>query len=453
MKRAKTAKTAKVLSAALALVLLCGCQRVGTDEISGILKDTMTNTNEDTGEVAVPQSKKVSLDYVVLLPKSGTHITVQASVDTAVPSKVGVYVTSAFQKDDETAKNIATHIFDNSDYEILKPMLACNDEERSLRMQMIRSELEKDLQATGYKENNYVTLVRNGLVSLIMDTTTPPGKDINEFVVTGTPENKFYYDVTPEWKECMAVGKIGGEEWMLFDQCCNELNDYSALPIQLMPMYGTELNSIIIDDSDPKEDPDYSSKEQIASDFVERLGVKGYEVVSCKRIRSSNDTNNEGVGTCFDFGPILGDLSQKYMCNSLTEKNGHFAYQKIIRVFVNNGKVRYVEIYGMEGIEEVESEDAQIIDFEKADEAFSQQAPDYFPAESVWQNMDVKDIEFGYICVEDETGRNRFIPAWIYYRTDNNKMTYRKAVMAVSALDGELIRFGFNEINTGWALR
>lgn len=435
-------------------VCLSGCGK--NDELLSELQTTGGITTEIviSSEATVEGNKpgSTSVRYDIDLGSNGKKITVDVvAVDTS--QEFGsVFDTQITDRTDEGMTKLAASIFDNGEFEIIKPPFSGTREEADdfkNRLEEELAEYAKNYPDVNVEEETMSQLCAyRGLMAEIVHAPKVYGDNVTE-------EGQFYYDDASykSGKIGMARGNIDGEQWLLTDSY-NESGNVGNPPtcyLERMFIIDEESREIGIVESgmdDTVNELDHDEALEKAVNMLAGLGFGEYVEDNCyELIVFNHDMMEEGkaipaMGYCFNLVPEVKDAKGEYSDNTVLTvcENGEQKYstvQKYARVYVTTDGVVSIE-FGDNGLvgEEIES-GVEFITFEEADDIFKNEISQY-----VSKSMTIDRIELRYVTVNYAEGA-AFVPAYVYYMANDYSVGYsgKLAIAAVNALNGEFIFF------------
>lgn len=425
--------------------------------------DLLSELNsEGTVQVASDVEEKkpgsAALSYNVEIGSNGKMVKVNVDSIDISEDFGSAFDAEIMEHTDEEMDKLATSIFDNGEYEIIKsPFSGTHVEADDLKNRM-EEELEE------YAQNNPDLTVNEDTVGWAcgyMSLYSGMVWDSKPYAEEPTEEGKIYYTNGKGSSEIIGMvrGKIDGEDWLITDtyDSDNMVDNPTELVIERM-LYIDEKerriqpsgNLIDPDSPDaPEHELDYDDSLKQAREMLDKLGFTNYSEAVCYDVISVNETDysaggaHPSVGYYFGFVPEINAAKGAYSDSTVTVvcENGEKRYmttQKYAMVLVLENGVVSISLgdAGKVG-EEIES-GIELISLEEADEVFRNNIAEY-----VKRSINVVSVEIGYVTVDYPEGA-AFVPAYVYY-TDGKSTGYiwqaKRAIAAVNALNGEFIYY------------
>lgn len=468
------------------LFLCAGCDKDKRNDV----QDKLGQLQEENGE----QEDATSLDATVsyTYPETVYYVSnadipdqrtiIDAKVIAETTEDIGVYGLSFVPIDDELVKSYADKLFDNGEYEVIKPLGICNEDELNAEREYAIMLMEYygngsragqkyyklpcmtipfapedlinniDNELSNFEESDYVQLEEGQL--LYQETRE---------VYEDTPEDS----ITTRNSKIRLRGKVDGEDWCMNVQYANPAGGVPYGVISMSNVYSdtivwsyemiNDMNTMfygenIVDIDEARKD---------ATDALRKLGfdeidnIYTYNVISCDTYTTENGysecTGEKNNGYCFIFARRYGNLDVGYLAhpyNSLTmtkvcgEEIGN--YQEYMYVTVTDDGIYNISFSTGYQVTEKLSDSSNLIAFEEINNA----AIRYIDERPII-SADIGTIELKYVTIYYEGEGYALVPVWVYYYSmDINKSVYYEEPMArfgVNALDGSIIDFEWCE--------
>ncbi len=400
-----------------------------------------------TGSDAVQEEIPKTLSYTVNSGGSGA-VKVEAEVSSEGYGQATAYKLKKRDKNDEWVRSYAEKLFDNGEYINVKPYGFCSLEELETEKQFWEERLiDLDEDSTGYArvkseidalEYDIINFSENNYVKY------PEGQIIFQNVFdTG-------FDETAQLR-----GEVDGNVWLLnYNHCVDENGKDSWSPA----LYGScleKMNSIALlqyAENAGKNKCDRTQAETEAIKLINRLGFDNMECIKITELLPYYNAPADCFdGYCFVYGPSLNGINFFSGTGAGVSADGeHIAIQPYVVVLVNSEGAYSFCIMEDYVIEDVLSENSQMLSFQQIDniahteleKMMEEQYTDgYDDAES---NFSIIRVDFEYLCVTYDGISYAMIPVWTYYREWSNGVdTVLRPVVIVNALDGAVIPIAF----------
>ncbi len=478
----------KKFIAILLIVTLCaGCGRENKDDI----QDKYNQVQGENGgqaessalDAGVTYTYPETVYYVSNANVAGDQKTiVDAKVIAETTENIGVYGLSFVPIDDELVKSYADKLFDNGEYEIIKPLDICNEEELNVQREHAVQLIEYyggesragqkyyklpcgtipyapedlinsiDYELSKYEESNYVELAEG---QLLYKETRESYED--------TPEDS----ITTLKSKTRLRGKVDGEEW---DMVVQYVEPVDGVPYGVISMSNVYSDSIVHSYEMINEKNTMFSGENIvdidkarkdATEALKNLGFEEIDNIYTYCVKTSDYytiKDGEAVygpqkadGYCFVFARKYGNLDVGYVAHGYNdlkmtqvygEELGNF--QEYIYVTVTDDGIYNISFSTGYQVTEKLSDDSILMDFDYINDV----AIKYIDERPI-MSSDIGTIELKYIATYYEGEGYALIPVWVYYFSmDINKTTYYAepcARFGVNALDGSIVDFEWAE--------
>lgn len=429
----------------------CGNKDKGSDIKEKVEEVENTQVEEEVTEDVLPEA----VEYTVSNEKGDSKIKVSATVEAETLNGLTVLNVKPKEFTGEYVENFANKFFDNGEYEVYKPLFACNQEEleeHKIYYQQLKDENgDVDIYTLIYDASGIGTRVPPSSQLEAIEMYQEGYADLSDFYETdGT-----LYSMTYEYFTATSVpirGNFGGEPWTMGAvslQGENYLNS-EVRTINIQPAYSKTciLDYVSMDDMNSSlyggaNRLDIETAKEEANEIVAKLGFEDMEVLHTVQACVESSENSIGVldGYCFVYGKDMGKLAAKYWNGGVTVIGelgvDEGAPQPYVYVTITSSGIENISI-GMEYevIEEL-SDNTDILSFEQVDaiaqKHFQELVNEYKCS------MDISFIELGYVYVCYDTMNYAVVPAWIYYEGRDGYDGNTYAFKAFNAIDGSVI--------------
>lgn len=450
---------------------LAGCGKKDSQEIDdkiSSLKSTESESSENsTGEIVIynmPES--VSYEVYGKLT-SGMVTNVEAEVKAQQTDDISVYSLSYTPMDDAYVKGYADRLFDNGEYEIIKPYEISSleelNEERNHYLDMWS--YYGGIDGAGVKQHYgvYAPITIGPENNIIM--IDQQVSDFQESNVVVYKDNQLMYEESYDSfddagnisgeviaKKAKLRGTVDGEEWELRGYSSNENNMY-AYDIMIMYKYytNTEITQCVgVNDfatscyGNNKLDIDTAREE--AESFLKKLGFEKIDNIHTFQLVTKVDDKEVNDGYRFIFAPRYDNLPVAFLNNAYVLDTPTYAkvygleqacFQEYIHVNITSEGIIEVSFY--KGYDEpVElTDDAEILNFDDVDIVAKKYIEESFPFAVTISNIDLEYV-VTYYGGEDYA----LVPVWLY-SMETNVDGWGSTCFGINALDGSIIEFGF----------
>lgn len=475
----------KKFIAILLIVTLCaGCGRENKDDI----QDKYNQVQGENGGQAESSALDASATYTY--PETVNYVsnadipdqktTIDANVMAETTENIGVYGLSFVPIDDALVKSYADKLFDNGEYEIIKPLDICNEEELNAQREHAVQLIEYyggesragqkyyklpcgtipyapedlinsiDYELSKYEESNYVELAEG---QLLYKETRESYED--------TPEDS----ITTLKSKTRLRGKVDGEEW---DMVVQYVEPVDGVPYGVISMSNVYIDSIVYDYKPINEmntmfygenvlDLEGARKDALSA--LEKLGFDEIDnIYTCNVITVDNYTIADGAmyyegeknnGYCFVFGRRYGNLDVGYVAHGynnleLTKVHGEELgnFQEYIYVTVTDAGIYNISFSTGYEVAEKLSDNSNLLEFNYINDA----AIKYIEDQPITYK-NIGTIELKYITAYYENDGYALVPVWIYYDSMEGEVSTDepRARFGVNALDGSIVDFEWAE--------
>lgn len=435
----------------LMIICLTGCNEVDQKTIKEDLANRLVVEEADVAATA-NKTEPGELEYSLVM-KDKKKVNVKAQIASYALDSYDVYKTERNEKSDESIKKLCDTIFDSNTVEVIIPKGACSITQKEEYRERFLADAEKICEEQELSILNMKREVINGCTILMSNMNNEFRPDYDEFLNQTLEEGKMLYEIAPGVKSCFVLGDIDGKKWLLSDMDLSPDEGYDEITATTLMRYDDcRVKTMLILDTDEKIEsyigtPDYSA----ANDMLQKLGATDFDLAYVCKVRLGSDyTNNTDVGYVYDFARRVGDYNQIYMDNAVArrEKKNALSAQNIIRVVVIDGDVVYAQMYSNGDVLEKVDNDGELLDIEAADAIFREKFVEVYDDSEIYsQTIYIDRVELGYITIDSDDNGQLYVPAWVYYQSDTSEFEDKNAVMAINAVNGDVIQF--TRWNTG----
>lgn len=454
----------------LALVV-AGCGKKESQEIDdklSSLDNAESGVEEESTEDSEIYNTPESVSYEVQGKLTSGMVTkVEAEVKAQQTDDISVYSLSYTPMDDEYVKGYADKLFDNGEYEIIKPYEISSleelNEERNHYIDIwsyyggidgagkknhygvygpifIGPEdniLMIDQQVSGFQESNVVVYKDNQLLyEESYDSFDDAGNISGEVIA----------------KKAKLRGTVAGEEWELRGYSANENNMYAYDIMVMNKVYiSTEVVGCIgVNDFATscygENILDIDTARADAESFLKKLGFEKIDNIHTFQLVTKVDDKEVNDGYRFIFAPKYDSLPVAFLNGFYVNDNPTYAkvlgleqacFQEYIHINITSEGIIEVSFYkGYDQSEEL-TDDAELLSFDDVDVAAKKYMEESFPYVVTIANIDLEYV-ITYYGEEDYA----LVPVWLY-STETDVDGWGSTCFGVNALDGSIIEFGF----------
>lgn len=454
--RKKIATT--ILALVVLIVNLAGCGKAGKNEIEESLNDLQqTATGTDGDEVVTDVGIPEHLSYS-FTAESGSSVNVEADVISTGFQNASIYEVEVIEIDEDLIKEYADRLFDESEYEVIKPYFMYSiqelEDEKKLLYEYInindavnipdilsKKLMEIDTYIRKYDENNVAELEEGQLIYKQDAVHT------KAYSFSSEKENVTY-------SSARLRGMVDGEQWELLYEAIDgseaqqsiEIYSYEStvtpyISIASMSgesedMYGENLTNI-------------NDSQIAAEDMIKRLGYEDMEVIYTGQLVFEDYNESWTDGYKFSFAKSMGTMQIGFKYDSVEMLGGvgddgyqFGVQQEYIHVYVSDNSVYSVTIDNIIDIGDMQSDGGQdiLMSFDNIDSIARELMKEDI---EVWDNFGTFDIDsvcLKYLVLPYEEGRYALMPVWIYYLGYEDKtLGLRYAGICINAVDGSEI--------------
>lgn len=479
----------KVLLTILIILILCtGCSKDKGDDIQDKLS-AVEGENVSAGSATDMDAQATytypeTVNYVSNANVAGDQKSIiDAKVVAETTEDIGVYGLSFVPIDDALVKNYADKLFDNGEYQVIKPFSICNEEELNAEREHAVMLMEYygntsragqkyyklpapglpyapedvinsiDHQLTRYEESDYVKLEEGQLLY----------KETRE-VYEDSPEDS----TTTRRSKTRLRGKVDGEEW---DMVVQYVDPVGGVPYGIINMSNVYSDSFIWEYQDinemntmfygePEIDIEQARKEAVTA--LDKLGFNEIDnIYTCYALSCDSYTIENGYsqmmgeksgGYCFVFARRYGNLDVGYVSHGyneliITQVNGEESgcFQEYIFVTVTDDGIYNISFSTGYEVTEKLSDKSNLMDFDYINDA----AIRYIDERPIIME-NIATVELKYITIYYEDEGYALVPVWIYYKPMQGDgfgvyTSEPRARFAVNALDGSIVDFMWYE--------
>lgn len=441
----------------LAFTTACGV-RQNEDGIKG-QEDSVNDTEKITinSEGEVPEK----IEYVISNAAGDSRINVSADVVTPDLQGICTYSVVPVEFDKDYITGYANRLFDNGEYDIRKPVWACDWEE--LEEHKLFFQQVQEVYKTGngsavynspvglnwmYDLETVISLISNAQENL--DEPSEITVETDGVIYRATDGN-LTGEVASFW------GNVDGVEWSMGATCFSHPGNYQTRLISMQPVYDRApiVSYVNMDKNNANlyGGENYMNLEEAraqAKKALEKLDIIDMEIVHTGQACVENQASGEQYldGYYFVFARNANFKYWYAPCTCITNANGvleKITPQSFVYVTVTSAGVQNISIGTEYDVTEALSMDTQVLSFEQVDTI----ARDYFQkmVDERKNSAAIESIEFGYVYMMYDEERYAIVPVWIYYaRTFGDYDHKRNTFVIFNAIDGSIIN-GYNMPN------
>ena len=434
----------------IAFTTACGVRQDEDDinEQDGSLNDTEKITISSEGEVP----KKIQ--YVISNAAGDSRINVNA--DVVAPDLQGIctYSVVPIEFDKEYVTDYANKFFDNGEYDVRKPIWACDWEE--LEEHKLFFQQVQDIYRTGnggavynspvglnwmYDLETIISLISNAQETI--DEPSDITVETDGVIYRATDGNRVG-ETASFW------GYVDGVQWSMGAMCFSLPGDSQTRLISMQPVYDRSpiVSYVNMDKNNANlyGGENYMNLEEareMAKKALERLDITDMEIVhtgqACVENVASDEQYLDGYYFVFAKNANFKYWYAPWTC--IINENGELekkAPQSFVYVTVTSAGIQNISIGTEYDLEETLSTDTQVLSFEQVDTI----AREYFQkmVDESKNSAAIESIEFGYVYIMCDEERYAIVPVWIYYARTFGDYDHRKSTFAIfNAIDGSVI--------------
>ena len=434
------------------LLLLSGCGKQKPDRVEEDLGgiDTSISSDSDAGKASADVPER--LTYT--LGTSGYKFNVDAEVMATGYENMKVYEQNPVTTlDDEALKNLAEQIFDNGEYEVVKPYGICSVEELREEDLFLRSLYEEagmeysseqiEAYIENYNENNVSELPEGALIYHLEETVDGETVDFEECRLRGMMDGNMSE---------LTYYSSGGNNTMLY--VTRYVNDYAHMAMACSTeyelastLYGENLCNLeeasrkvqdIIDNMGYTDMKQLAVQHNVISDgAASGMHADGYRFIF---VRETDGIKN-----------ILGDESYAVISDGAGEDITDFpgAGQEFISVDIDSTGI--LRIFFGRGYEKGGqlSDQTTMLSFEQVDAVAQEYMNDLLESYSGYTgtyDYNIVAVRLGYVTLLYDT-QYTLVPVWAYVQEKASEdQTLDRILFGVNALDGSIVQFTYDNM-------
>ncbi|MDE6025558.1 MAG: hypothetical protein K2G45_08900 [Lachnospiraceae bacterium] len=428
------------------------CEKAKKDNIADDLKEnvgveaSVSDAENQNATDEIPEN----ISYTVEV--GGHAIEVDAKIYADGYGNIPTLAMKRCDNEDEWVLKYAKKLFDNGEYENVRPYRAMNREELESELQFFREKYESE----EHNPNDETELIQSFLENYNEENYEKYSDDkiVYSFVEQTADEGE-YTSVT---NEAYLRGYVDGRMWTL--KYWNEYGDYIVdgeiidskenMPFLMAQCiddgYSTK-DAANIDETYLNNLCDREIVEKQAKEFLEKLGFGNMELLHI--VQNSLETTEEALavdGYTMVFGMSKNEAHLLFACgaaeNAMEPMSDYVALQPYVEVQVNSNGIHSIEIFGDYNETEVMSGESRMLSFEQINKVAKEEFEKMLTENNSYY-FTVGYIEFGYVCITYDGLSYALVPAWRYYDSDSDRnTTFRKSYLTICALDGSVIYSG-----------
>lgn len=425
------AKVMTVIFGYVLIVSISGCGKADRDDIAEDLYSVNTD-DADMNPVSGDDKAEERLQYT-MQGSNGRKITVDAVIEFPDVLKINTYEEIGVHIDDGSLAEFAGAVFDNGEYEIIKPYEICSEEE------LKQAKVTLETEAAGYEADAVPTAIRENLDDVNYYLNNP-----KEITYIETVENQILYRLPDGTREWRLQGKIDGETWAVFG-FASEYEGEAYQILRLSPYDANRNWSHTVGMSDAaveKNVCDLQNARNSANEAMEKLGYGDMTVIDTKQLMPEGGNMENLEGYRFTYGKCPDGIAVLYIDNyfAMVEGTDLKSEQEYVHVYVNAEGVANIEFTDTYKMGDAMSENMAVMPFDKVDEIARAEMVNYLEDYS-GTDITVTEVRMGYMTITYDGAKYALVPAWIYYVDGGSYNTNKQGLFAINALDGGVINF------------
>ncbi len=454
---------------------MVGCGKKDSQEIEDKLS-SLNNTESESSENSIEDGEIYnlpdSLSYEVnskLNP--GTVIKVDATVSVEQTDNISVYSIGYTPMDDAYIKKYGDMLFDNGEYEIIKPYGVSSMEELNVERNRATDiwNYYGGTKGAGRKLRFGPYLSVSVGPEDHIETIDMQIGEFQESDVVEYKEGQLLYEESYSDLEDVEIsgevlskiaklrGTVDGEEWEL--SACY-MNEHHRLAYGLVIMTNVYTDTVIsqytgLNDlstawyGENKLDIDAARAD--AEEFLDKIGFEVVDNVHTYQIVTLVDEKEENDGYCFIFSPRYDDLPVAFLSNQYglpSSANIVGLEQACVPeyIYVNITSEGIMDVSFTKGYDNLVemTDDAILLDFDEIDLVAKQYIEENYP---YYNTIGKVELKYVIACYGNED--YAVVPAWIYSRKDEGVDGRVTTCFGVNALDGSIIEFDYLSFGCG----
>lgn len=472
-------------------LLLSACGKAGRDEIRANMEESQTGGTSSSGtdassigggDVSVPaiaEDVQEHISYSYQSENTDSHIDVDADVVATGYGNVAVYEQSVKELDDEVIREIADNLFDNGEYELIKPYEISTIDELNQEKEYLEALVHEyqitDISSERGFDKPYILELIDSVDFYIDNYDESKVADVPEGQLIMYVSGGHYEDIGTEGdkiieeesgNECSLRGTVNGEVWMLY---YSETDDYYSHGLKIFALTQDTVeyvnaNLTGYDDINVikygENRCDYNQAELDAGNLLERIGFEDMEVAhSCQVIVSSEAESDYMDGYGMMFARNVDGIRSGYSQLMVALSDTGIAQQSYIYVHVNSSGVQYIGISILYDLGERLSDSTTLLEFDKIDLIAQEYIPEMIESHDNEDpdtpiNMVIDRVELNYVIVTYDGAMYSLVPVWLYYQLNEPAYQPEKfAVFGINAIDGSIVSIGASNITGNVLLR
>ncbi len=463
----------------LCLLLATGCSKDKRDDVQDKINQVQSEdeaVEEGTAlDASATYSYPESVYYVqVANVANDQRTTIDAEVVAETTEGIGVYGLTYVPIDEALVKSYADKLFDNGEYEVIKPLGICSEEELNAERNHASLVLEYygGQSRAGQKYYKLPCLTTQWAPEDIINNIDNELSEYEESDYVELPEGQLLYEETIEdnsdssedeaitnRKKIRLRGMVDGQEW---DMVVQYVEPVGGIPYGVISMSNNYSDTILqgymaIDDMSSmhygENNVDIDEARQDAINALSKLGFEELDNIYTYNVLCADsytikmgDMVYDGTkksGYCFIFARRYGNLDVGYVAHgagSLTSTTVHGEeqgnIQEYIYVTVTADGIYNISFSTGYEITEKLSDDSKLMDFDYINDM----AIKYIEERPITM-IDIGKIELKYIATYYDEEGYALVPVWIYYNSMESSYDEPFSRFGVNALDGSIVDF------------
>ncbi|MCM1272656.1 MAG: hypothetical protein NC225_10015 [Clostridium sp.] len=420
-------------------VLLSACGKANKDDIAYDLKENAGMEAGDGNAAEESDGNEIPDTISYTVEAGGRITTVDAKVYAEGYGEVPTFTATEYENKDEFVLKYAQKLFDNGEYDNVKPYGILSRAELEAELQFFQERYEDKANSNvsyieymleNYNEDNYVEYPDDKIVYTVTETSisvSDEGEEVNTF----TNEQAY------------LRGNVNGKLWAMTYEKDDLLGlaylDANCLDEDYIVVETLGMNEVNVDNPCNREGAEASAKQ-----FLDGLGLDNMELLHTVQnnvMVSETELAVDGYTMVFGMSENGTHLLFAYEPVQTTMEAGRIdfaAVQPYVVVCVNNNGVCSFSILGNYMEPETAAKQSEMLSFEQVNEFAKEEFERMISKE--FAVYTVGSVEFGYVYITYDGISYAVVPVWRYYDSGSERDTKEKtAVVTVCALDGSII--------------
>lgn len=448
---------------------ISGCGRANKDEIIESLNDQndiASGTDANESDIVSEIPEHITYNF----SSNAYEINVDADVFSTGYENAQIYETTKKVVDDKYLADLAGGIFDEGEYEIIRPYNLCNKEvlfeEKIFFEELIESSGEYTVSTT-----SYCSLADIDTCLYEYDENKVKNFDDNQIIVewdlsVQQADEELIFDVA------RLRGKINGEWWELYYRK-NKSTAYNlygekngvgnssgigAYTIGIHPIGHDHSwgNTVSMDEMNENlynsNKTNLDKAKDIANDFIYKMDIGDMDIVHTAQILHTEIIDTEDNiymdGYKFVYGKKAEGIAVNYIENSSVgylQSGEDGTSQEYVSVYVVGDSLDKVIIgSGLYELGAKMSDNSNMLSFEQVDAIAQDYMKNDLTVSEYKKVFDIDKISLCYLTLSYDGSKYCMMPVWIYYNYFGDSFGYgdfSSAAFGVNAVDGSILYF------------